>query len=70
MVSPVPDSTKQWQLSPRAFLDPPAPVTTSSSSSASSILPTFTSGATSSSSSGASQQIYKAQFEYKVKLTT
>jgi len=64
VVSPVSDSTKQWQLSPRAFLDPPVTATTTSSSSASSILSPFPPGAT-SSSSVASHQIYKAQFEYK-----
>ena len=68
VVSPVSDSTKQWQLSPRAFFDPPVTATTTSSSSASSILSPFPPGAT-SSSSVASHQIYKAQFEYKVELT-
>jgi len=60
--SSVSDSTKQWQLSPRAFLDPPIAVTTSSSPAST---PSSLSTGATSSSSVASQTIYKAQFEYK-----
>ena len=51
----VPDPTKQWQLSPRAILDPPRSSVKTSSSSAS----------VSSSASSQVSPVYRAVFEYE-----